>query len=67
MTEAQETPFLSFSTLRSIAAIPLYGSLLPLACLLGQHVFMRYLVKECDHLSKVLAHIGIRPVKERPY
>jgi succinoglycan biosynthesis protein ExoM len=67
MTEAQETPFLSLCTLRSIAAIPLYGLLLPFAWLVGQHIFMRYLVKECDHLSLVLAHAGIKPVKERPY
>ena len=67
MTEARDTPFLSFSTLRSIAAVPLYGLFLPFARLAGSHVFMRYLVKECDHLSKVLAHAGIKLVKERPY
>ena len=67
MTEAQDTPFLSLSTLRSVAAVPLYGLLLPFARLAGPHVFMRYLVKECDHLSKVLAPAGIKLVKERPY
>jgi succinoglycan biosynthesis protein ExoM len=67
MGEAQEMPFLSLSTLRSIVAIPVYGLLLPFAWLAGQHIFMRYLVKECDHLSKVLAYARIKPVKERPY
>jgi len=67
MTEAQDTPFLSLSTLRSVAAVPLYGLLFPFARLAGPHVFMRYLVRECDHLSKVLGHLGIRLVKERPY
>jgi len=67
MGEARQSPFLSLSTLRSIVAVPLYGLLLPVMLLAGQHVFMRYLVRECDHLSKVLAYAGIRLVKERPY
>lgn len=67
MTEAQNVPFLSWSTVRSLVAIPLYAAALPLARIVGQHIFMRYLVKECDHLSKILAYMGIRLVKERPY
>lgn len=67
MTEAQDNPVLSLSTLRSLAAVPFYALLLPFARLAGAHVYARYLIKECDHLSKVLAHAGIRLVKERPY
>ncbi len=67
MTEARETPFLSLSTLRSVIAVPIYALVLPFARLAGQHIFVRFLVKECDHLSKVMAHAGIRLVKERPY
>jgi hypothetical protein len=67
MTEAQERPFLSINNLRSIIAIPLYALVLPFALIAGQHHFMRYLVKECDHLSRVLAYVGIKPIKERPY
>lgn len=67
MTEAQERPFLSFRNLRSVVAIPLYALLLPFAGLAGQSFFMRYLVKECDHLSRILAYAGIKPIKERPY
>ncbi len=65
--EAQDAPFLSWRTLRSVVAVPLYAILLPFARLAGPHVFMRYLVKECDHLSLVLAQFGIKVVKERPY
>lgn len=67
MTEARERPFLNFGTLRSLVAIPLYALLLPFARLAGQPYFMRYLVKECDHLSRILAYAGIKPIKERPY
>ena len=55
MGEAQDAPLLSLRTLRSVIAVPLYALLLPFARLAGAHVFMRYLVKECDHLSLVLA------------
>jgi glycosyltransferase involved in cell wall biosynthesis len=67
MTEARDTPLLSLSTLRSLAAVPLYGLLLPFARLAGPHLYTRYLIKECDHLSKILGHLGIKLVKERPY
>lgn len=67
VTEAWERPFLSSSTLRSVVAIVIYTFALPLLFLFGQHLFMRYLVKDCDHLAKILAHLGIRPVEERPY
>jgi hypothetical protein len=67
MTSAWEVPFLSFYTVRSAVAIALYTSLLPLSILFGQHVFMRYLVKDCDHTAKMLAYLGIRVIKERPY
>jgi glycosyltransferase involved in cell wall biosynthesis len=65
--EAQDAPLMSLRTLRSVVAVPIYAILLPFARLAGPHVFMRYLVKECDHLSLVLAQFGIRVVKERPY
>jgi glycosyltransferase involved in cell wall biosynthesis len=67
MVEGRQSRFLSMTTLRSCVAIPLYALALPFTLLMGQHVFMKYLVKECDHLSKVLAHFGIMPAKERPY
>lgn len=67
MVEARQSRFLSVNTLRSCVAIPLYALILPFTLLLGQHVFMKYLVKECDHLSKISAHFGIMPTKERPY
>jgi succinoglycan biosynthesis protein ExoM len=49
--------------LKSFIALPIYATLAPLALLLGQSKFMLCLVKMCDHLGKVLALIGIHPVK----
>jgi succinoglycan biosynthesis protein ExoM len=42
----------------SVAAIPIYAVALPLLLVCGQHVFMRYLIKECDHLGRLLALVA---------
>jgi glycosyltransferase involved in cell wall biosynthesis len=67
MTEAWETPFLSRSNARSAIAVILYTCSLPVLLVAGQHLFMKYLVKNCDHLAKLLTYLRIRPVAERPY
>ena len=50
---------------KSIIAVPLYTAALPFAFLLGQHRFMPLLVSLFDHLGKLLALLGINPVKEQ--
>ena len=52
--------------LRSAIAVPAYSLVLPGTLFFGQHVFMKYGIKFCDHLGRVLALLGINPVKERP-
>jgi succinoglycan biosynthesis protein ExoM len=53
------------SALYSAAAVAVYTICLPFCLVLGQHVFMKYLIKNCDHLGKVLAFFGIDPIKEK--
>jgi glycosyltransferase involved in cell wall biosynthesis len=67
MTEARDTPFMSMGTARSVSAVAVYSAVMPFSMLFGQHVFIRYLIKWCDHLSKILAYLGIRLVGERQY
>jgi cellulose synthase/poly-beta-1,6-N-acetylglucosamine synthase-like glycosyltransferase len=50
--------------LSSMAAIPLYTLALPFLILSGQHHFMKYLIKLCDHAGRILALLGFNPVKE---
>jgi len=50
---------------KSIIAIPLYTAALPFAFLLGQHKFMPLLVSLFDHLGKMLAILGINPIKDQ--
>jgi len=50
---------------RSVMAVPLYLLVLPVLLLFGQHRFMRYSIKLCDHLGRLLAMVGVNPVRER--
>jgi succinoglycan biosynthesis protein ExoM len=49
---------------KSAIAVPIYTLALPFALILGQHRFMDLLVRLFDHLGKLLAVIGINPIKE---
>ena len=50
--------------LKSAIAIPAYVVVLPFMLVLGQGIFMRYLVKTCDHAGKLLAMLGLNLVKD---
>jgi len=67
MVNAAREPFLSMGTAKSALAIVSYGLALPILTLFGQHVFMTYLIKSCDHLGKLLAYGRLNIVKNRPY
>ena len=67
VANAINMPFISTSTLKSIIAVVLYSLALPFFLLFAHHLFMKYLIKNCDHLSKLLSYCNIRVVKERPY
>lgn len=51
---------------KSLVAVPVYALGLPVALVLGQHRFMKILVKLCDHLGLLLALVGISPFRQ-PY
>jgi succinoglycan biosynthesis protein ExoM len=51
--------------LKSVIAVPAYALALPFALILGQHRFRTLLVKLCDHLGKLLALLGINPIREQ--
>lgn len=57
--------FGSIDILKSVMASCGYTFLLPVFLLLGQHVFMRYLIKDCDHIGRLLAACGIDLVREK--
>src|SRR5271157_3311532 len=51
---------------KSVIAVPTYTVALPFALMLGHHRFMDLLVRLFDHLGKLLALLGICPIKS-PY
>jgi glycosyltransferase involved in cell wall biosynthesis len=58
---------LSRTSLKSVVAVVLYTAALPFCLLLGQHVFMKYLIRDCDHIGKLLGILGMAPVEHRSY
>jgi glycosyltransferase involved in cell wall biosynthesis len=50
---------------KSVIALPVYILILPVLALVGQHWFITYLIKLCDHASRLLAFAGVNLVTER--
>ena len=48
---------------KSMIAVPAYTAALPFAWMFGQFAFMSLLVRLCDHLGKLLAVVGLNPIK----
>ena len=53
------------SVLKSIVAVPIYTISLPFLLLFGHDLFMKCLIKLCDHSGKILAFLGCRPLGEK--
>jgi len=51
--------------MESFVAVPIYAITLPLTLVAGQHVFMKYCIKFCDHAGRLLGVLGINPVDAR--
>jgi succinoglycan biosynthesis protein ExoM len=51
--------------LKSMVACAVYTVSLPVCLLFGRHVFLRYLIKSCDHIGKLLAVCGINVVRDK--
>jgi hypothetical protein len=52
-------------TLKSLLAIPVYTMALPVLFLLGHHWFMQYLVKDFDHIGRILSLMRVNIIKEK--
>ncbi len=58
--------FQPLRVLQSVVAAPAYLAVLPVALVLGQGRFMRYVFKLSYHLGRLLAVVGVNPINE-PY
>ena len=53
--------------LKSLSAFFFYTVALPFCLVMGQHVFMKCLIRNCDHIGKLLGLAGMAPVKHRTF
>lgn len=67
VVNARHTSFLQWGTLKSIIAIVAYSLALPFLFVIGHHLFMKYLVRNCDHIGKLLSLCGIEIIKDRSF
>ncbi len=65
VTSADQEFFMSVGTLKSIAAVTVYSLGLPVLLAAGHHLFMKYFIKNCDHIAKLLAYGGIKLARKR--
>jgi succinoglycan biosynthesis protein ExoM len=65
VVNADHAPMLSRDFAKSLVAAVVYVSMLPFLVLISHGLFMRYLIRACDHLGKVMAKFGFRLVTER--
>lgn len=62
---SDKSSLLSTDTAKSLVAIAAYTVALPFLAIAGQHLFMKYLIKDCDHIGKILGLMGYKIVDER--
>jgi succinoglycan biosynthesis protein ExoM len=60
---AKRTPAMTMDTARSMIASVLYTIALPVLLVVKPSLFMPFAIRDCDHVGKLLARIGIRPVR----
>ncbi len=48
---------------KSVVALPIYCLMLPFTLIFGQHCFMKYCIKFCDHLGRFLALFRLNTVE----
>jgi glycosyltransferase involved in cell wall biosynthesis len=61
-------PYISISEIsKSVIAVILYTIALPFLNLIGHHLFMKCLIKDCDHFGKILGIFGINLVESRTF
>jgi len=66
VVNSNKSSLLSMDTIKSAIALIIYTTALPFFLLFGQqHLFMKYLIKDCDHIGKILALLGFKIVTKR--
>lgn len=64
---ADKSSAFSIGAIKSVIAFMIYTMALPFFLLFGHHLFMKYLIKDCDHIGKILGFCGITFIKKRNF
>jgi hypothetical protein len=67
VANSKKVSFLSLDVFKSVFAFIIYTPALPALLLLRHDLFMKYLIKDCDHIGKLLALCGLEVLKERAF
>jgi len=55
----------ALDVVKSAVAVPSYLVALPFLLIMGQHMFMKYLIKTFDHAGRLMALGGLNPIKDK--
>jgi glycosyltransferase involved in cell wall biosynthesis len=50
---------------KSLLAVPMYTALLPFLLFSSHHLFMTYLIRDCDHIGRIFSFCGIKLIKDK--
>ena len=65
VSQAQRERLGALNLCKSLIAVVLYTSALPMLLVIGHHHFMKVLIRNCDHVGKLLAACGLVVVRRR--
>lgn len=65
LLRGQAPQFTTIELAKSLLAVPLYTALLPLFLVVRHHLFMKYLIKDCDHIGRIFSFCGIKLIKDK--
>ena len=65
LLRGQKPGFTSIDYIKSVLAVLVYTSALPFLFIFGHHLFMKYLISECDHIGRLISLFGIKLIKEK--
>jgi succinoglycan biosynthesis protein ExoM len=57
--------FTTVDFVKSLCAVPLYTTFLPFLFLSAHHLFMKYLIKVCDHIGRIFSFCGVNLIKDK--
>lgn len=67
LVNSKQMNLINKETFKSIIAISAYSFVLLIFFFTGHHIFMKYLIRDCDHLGKILGICNLPIIKKRTF